>query len=193
MTKLWNFAARAIAVTYIFTMTGAPVAAEGFKLTCAKTDFAIEKWKSPSIFVYEGEADKGQVKITGPLGDLTVPVSVGSSKPGDILQQRTFDGAAISVAQVPGLADFESCIKTARARDATSFQDALLDCLQALHPATEGVKVVTSLRIGIFTDADAKGGDDAYVSLRFKYEGSREVPGEEMVFALTPDACALAK
>lgn len=174
-------------------MTGAPVVAEGFKLACAKTDFAIEKWKSSSIFVYEGEADKGQVKITGPLGDFTVPVRVGSSKPGDILQQRTFDGAAITVARVPVLSDFESCIKTARARDASSFQDAKLDCLQALPPARDGVKVVTSLRIGIFTGDDAKGGDDAYVSLRFKYEGAREVPGEEMVFALTPDACALAK
>ena len=55
--------------------------------------------------------------------------------------------------------------------------------------AVEGVDATASLRIGFFKDQSS--GEDAFVDLRFRYEGASRAPGGTMVVEPSPAQCVL--
>ena len=190
-----SFLPLAVGIFALFVGAGAPLAA-GLTLKCRSADASNPKWKVPLTFVYTG-GDSGPIKISGPFGDFSINVRRTSMPAGVKTTGEALAGAATARVKLPPLADLEACIlkrlATAGAKpdDGDAFLNGRDACLQTLPPSVEGVDATASLRIGFFKDSS--GGEDAFVDLRFRYEGASRAPGGAMVVEPLPAQCVLEK
>jgi len=195
MRSRQNFLPLAVGIFALFVGAGAPLAA-GLTLKCGNADVANPKWKVPLTFVYAG-GDSGPVKISGPFGDFSINVRRTSMPAGVKTTGEALAGAVTARIKLPPLADLEACIlkrlatSGSKPDDGDAFLNGRDACLQTLQPPAEGVDATASLRIGFFKDQSA--GEDAFVDLRFKYEGASRAPGGTMVVEPFPAQCVLEK
>lgn len=185
----------AVGIFALFVSAGAPLAA-GLTLKCGSADAQNPKWKVPETFVYAG-GDSGPLKISGPFGDFSINVRRTTMPAGKMTTGEALAGAATVRVKLPSLADLEACISKrlassgAKPDDKDAFLDGRDACLQSLQPPAEGADATASLRIGFFKDGSS--GEDAFVDLRFKYEGASKAPGGAMVVEPLPAQCVLQK
>lgn len=174
---------------------GAPLAA-GLTLKCGRADVQNPKWKVPETFVYAG-GDSGPLKISGPFGDFSINVRRTTMPAGKMTTGEALAGTATVRVKLPPLADLEACIAKsltasgAKPDDKDAYLNGRDACLQTLPPPGEGVDATASLRIGFFKDGSS--GEDAFVDLRFKYEGASKAPGGAMVVEPSPEQCVMEK
>jgi hypothetical protein len=185
----------AVGLFALFVGAGAPLAA-GLTLKCGRADVMNSKWKVPLTFVYAG-GDSGPLKISGPFGDFSINVKRTSMPAGAKTTGEALAGTDKVRVKLPPLADLEACISKrltasgSKPDDGDAFLNGRDACLQTLQPPADGVDATASLRIGFFKDGS--GGEDAFVDLRFKYEGTSRAPGGAMVVEPSPAQCVLEK
>jgi hypothetical protein len=189
-----NVVPLAVGLFALFFGAGAPLAA-GLTLKCGRADVQNPKWKVPLTFVYAG-GDSGPLNVSGPFGDFSINVKRTSMPAGVKTTGEALAGAATVRVKLPPLADLEACIEKARPPgskpdDSDAFLNGRDACLQTLQPAPAGVEAVASLRIGFFKDGSM--GEDAFVDLKFRYEGASRAPGGAMVVETAPEQCVLQK
>ena len=189
-----HFVPLAVGIFALFVGAGAPLAA-GLTLKCGRADVMNPKWKVPLTFVYAG-GDSGPLNISGPFGDFSINVKRTSRPAGAETTGEALEGTVKARVKLPPLADLEACIEKARPPgskpdDGDAFLNGRDACLQTLQPPVEGVEAVASLRIGFFKDQSS--GEDAFVDLKFRYEGASRAPGGAMVVEPSPAQCVLQK
>jgi len=190
-----NVVPLAVGLLALFVGAGAPLAA-GLTLKCGRADVQNPKWKVPLTFVYAG-GDSGPLNVSGPFGDFSINVKRTSMPAGVKTTGEALAGAATVRVKLPPLADLEACIlkrlttSGAKPDDGDAFLNGRDACLQTLQPPPEGADMTASLRIGFFKDGSM--GEDAFVDLRFKYEGASRAPGGAMVVEPAPQQCVLQK
>jgi hypothetical protein len=194
MRSQQNFLLLSIGAFALFVGAGAPLAA-GLTLKCGRADVMNPRWKAPLTFVYTG-GDSGPVNISGPFGDFSINVKRTSRPAGTQTTGEALDGTVKARVKLPPLAELEACIEKVRAPgskpdDKDAFLDGRDACLRTLQSPPAGVDATASLRIGFFKDKS--GGEDAFVDLKFRYEGASGAPGGTMVVEPMPAQCVLDK
>ena len=191
---MWSqqkFLLLAVGVFALFVGVGTPFAA-GLTLKCGRADVMNPKWKVPLTFVYAG-GDSGPVNISGPFGDFSIDVKRTSMPAGVKTTGEALAGTVKARVKLPPLADLEACIakrltaSASKPDDGDAFLNGRDACQQTLQSPPEGVDAIASLRIGFLKDGDA------FVDLRFRYEGPSRAPGGAMVVEPLPEECVLEK
>jgi len=170
----------------------APAIAAGLTLRCGRADTFNPVWNTPITFQYEG-ADRGTLRVSGALGDFSMPgsrVKIPAGEAGEAI-----DAVATARLKLPALADLEACIDKAPGAKSATDSDAYLNardaCLKKLPAAASGVDAVAQIRLGF--DGTSSGGEDAFVVFRIRYEAPSRAPGGKMQVEAFPAQCALKK
>lgn len=169
--------------------------AAGLSLDCGRADVMNPAWNAPLKFVFEGD-DQGTLKVSGPLGEFSIPVkrSPMEIQPGE--KGEAIDGNAKATLKLPALADLEACIDKEGGLGTGPQSDEYLNardaCLRKLKPAASGVGAIAEIRLGISPDKD-NSGEDAFVVFKLRYEAPSRAPGGQMTVEAFPAQCRLGK